>query len=517
MSGENESLFDLPPGLNRTVSQYAAGKTWWNGNLIRWVNKMLTPVGGWVKQYDIPFTPAVPDETIEPYRSTHSWRDLLKKPWAVYGSANRLTATEVNNDGTYTFYDITPSDLGYNPGGSTGYGSGSFGSGPYGISGGGGDIDANSLWSLDNFGKMLVGVASQDGRLVIWDPSDPSTKAAPIPEAPVDNTLVLVTDEEFLMVLGGKNNPRRIKWASQRTSTDWTPTETNSAGGFDLQSNGVIVAACTVPGGILVLTDTDAHVIEYVGAPYYYGRRRVSDECEIVSANALVPLSFGAVWMGNSCFWMYNGAVSRMPSSVELDVFYGSEHGQPHLVHGGVNQHAQEAWWFYPSNGSTVPNKAVIFGYNQAVNSYWSLGTLTRTAWLNPVWQDKPIGINSFEMYIHETGNTANGLPLNAFAETGAMEISEGTVNTRVDRLYPDVINHRFIEQPVTNLEFTFKMRQAPTAEMREYGPVSINTVKGYIPLRMRARQISVKVRETAPGYWGLGKLRIRIKSAGHR
>jgi hypothetical protein len=520
MSGVNESLLDLPPGLNRTTSQYAAGKTWWNGNLIRWANRMLTPIGGWVKLYEFQAPEDNPPALgiDEPIRTTHSWRDLLKDPWAAYGSANKLWGSSVGKDGTYTFYDITPASLGYNPGGRIGYGSGLYGKGTYGLSAASGiTVDGTSLWSLDNFGKLLVGVASQDGRLVIWDPVTPTQPATAVSEAPPDNSLVIATDEEFLMVLGGKNNPRRVKWASRRTYTDWTPTETNTAGGFDLQSNGTIVAACLVPGGILVITDTDAHIIEYVGPPYYYGRRRISDECEVVSPNALLPLSFGAVWMGQTSFWMYNGTVNKLPCSVELDVFYSSEKDKSYTIHGGINQYAQEAWWFYPGTQLVSPNKYVVFGYNQQESPYWTIGEMSRTAWLNPVWQEKPLAVDNQILYLQETGNSADGAPRNVFAETGVLEFENGTSNVRIDRIYPDIVNPIKLDQQVDNVQVTFKLKQAPSAMERTYGPVNINLAQGYVPLRMRARQITMRISEVTPGSWSLGKMRLRVKEAGRR
>lgn len=516
MSGKNVSLFELPQGITRMGSQYSAGRVWWNGNLVRWYNKMLVPIGGWVEQYQFP--PVTPFSDAQAIRNTHSWRDLLKKPWAAYGSASELWATAIEDSGDYTFYNITPADLGWNPGGGVGYGSGDYSMGPYGISASGGiDLDSSGLWSLDNFGKMLVGVASQDGRLVVWDPVTPTVPATSVVEAPVDNALVIATDEEFLMVMGGKNNPRRIKWASRRTYTIWNPAADNSAGGFDLQTNGVIIGACRVPGGILVLTDTDAHVIEYVGAPYYYGRRRVSDETELTSADALIPMPFGAAWMGQSSFWMYTGNVSKLPCSVELEAFENSSLSSPHLVHGGINQHNQEAWWFYPSQDSAVPNRYVAFSYNQASGQYWTMGEMTRTAWLNPVWQDKPIGVNDRSIYAQETGDTADGLPRNAFAETGALEIGDGDTCYRIDRVYPDVVNRSQPGQPATNINMSFKLKQAPNAQAREYGPVAVSNASGYQTVRMRARQITMRVEEVAIGSWALGKTRLRIKEAGNR
>lgn len=451
----------------------------------------------------------------EPIRDTHSWRDLLKAPWAVYGSANGLFATSINADGSYTPYTITPAGLGYNPGGLVGYGSGLYGKGVYGVSiPGTVTLDSNSQWSLDNFGSLLVGVASQDGRLVVWDPTTPATVAQVVPTAPVDNTLVITTDEEFLMVMGGKHNPRKVKWPSQRTYTDWTPTGTNTAGGFDLHSNGTIIGACRVPGGILVLTDTDAHLIEFIGAPYYYAPRRLSDEGGLVAKNALSATPFGAIWMGSINFWTYNGVVDKLVSTVENEAFYLSNLTKANLVHSGINQFAQEVWFFFPTSDSTEPNRYVAYSYNQ--NKYWTLGYMTRTAWLNPVWQVRPVGVYNQILYQQETGLTADGTPRSVYAESGFIDIQEGTNSYRVDRVYPDIVDPTGAEI-TASLNMSFKRKQAPNAPIRPYGPFSMHSDKGYVVIRMRARQISMKVEETVAAKWVLGNTKLRIKDAGSR
>ena len=92
-----------------------------------------------------------------------------------------------------TVYDITPSTLTLVGGGRRGFGAGLYGNGRYGKS----EVaaaDNIAQWSLDNFGRYLVAVHSQDGRLFSWDPANPTVIAAPVANAPVDNTLVVTTD-----------------------------------------------------------------------------------------------------------------------------------------------------------------------------------------------------------------------------------------------------------------------------------------------------------------------------------
>lgn len=515
MSGSNISVLDIPPGITSDGTVYSTGKRWRDCNLIRWKNDILTPIGGWTRPFVSPHTNTIKD--------MFSWRDYLKQPWMASGSMTELFCT-VMVGGEYTSYDATPLDLDSSILPSTGYGSGLYGAGPYGV-GFSMAPDTVGQWSFDNFGRLLVAVHSQDGRLLSWDPLTPSTLAAPVTGAPVDNTLCVVTEEEFCMVFGGVNNPRRIKWSSRSDLNDWAPTEINTAGGFELKSNGAIKAVKKVQGGILVLTDIDVHIIEYVGPPNYYSRRRISEDCGVVSKNSVASIPGGAVWASEGNFWIYDGNIDKMECPVHTKVFLKSNFNDPSNVFMGVNEHAQEVWLFYPNAGSIVPDRYVFFSY--ARQPYWSVGnSLTRTAWLNPVWQDRPFMANGTVIYEHETGWLADGETRvgDIFAVTGGVELGQGDTNMRVDRAWADSVEEEF-EQPGSpdphvvpnNYTVTFGLRQAPNAVERYVGPIQLNSHKGYTSLRFRARQLTLRVDQIVDDYWTLGKIRLRVKKAGVR
>ena len=202
MSGQNVSMLELPPGVFQDSTQYAAGKKWYSANQIRWVNNVMVPVGGWRQLLSFSGISSTP------IRKMFTWRDDLKAPWLAAGSEDKLIGVSYI-DGVFTQYDITPVALASNPGGVVGYGRRAYGSGLYGIDGSASAVvpDGTGMWSLDNFGKLLAAVHNQDGRLFSWDPLTPATVAAPVLNAPIDNTLVIATEEEHLMVMGGRNNP----------------------------------------------------------------------------------------------------------------------------------------------------------------------------------------------------------------------------------------------------------------------------------------------------------------------
>jgi hypothetical protein len=496
---------------------YATGKRWRSGNLVRWLNEILTPVGGWTL-IDTLAAHAFP------IRDMFSWRDYLKQPWFVAGSQSVLTATKVVGE-VYTNYDITPVDLNWSGAPKTGYGSGEYGAGAY-ASTPPYVPDATGLWTFDNFGRIMMGVHSQDGRLFEWDPltAGVGAVAEPTAGAPTDSTLVVVTEEEFVMVFGGKQNSRQVRWSSQRDRNDWTPTETNSAGGFELKSNGAIKAVKKVQGGILVITDSDTHIIEYSGPPNYYTRRRISEDGGIVGKNAVASIPGGAVWISQSNFWVFDGNISKMACTVHTEVFYNSNLTDPSRVFMGVNEYSQEVWLFYPQQGGVEPTKYAFFSYAKDV--YWSTGTLTRTAWLNPVWQAQPYMATSNTVYHHESGWTANGQPRNVYAVTGGVELGEGDTNMWVDRVWPDDIRKEaLMGKRAAQMDagstgaysIKFGLRQAPNAPERYVGPVVMNNPKGYTSVRFRAREVTLRIDQIRDEFWTLGKLRIRMKAGGKR
>jgi hypothetical protein len=463
MSGKNFNLLNLGYGVNRNNTQYAVGKQWYDSNLVRWHQGMLEPVGGWLhyKQVD---GPDIPTGT-RPIRDIFSWRDNLKVPYIAFASTDNVYVCKVGAtrlDDVYT--DITPVGLSWTPSSNSGYGSGYYSAGLYGYSPAPEvNPDAEGQWSFQSWGRKLVGVHSQDGRLFEWDPAAGGV-LTPVVNAPVDNTICVATEDEFLMVLGGKNNPGRIQWCSRRDNTDWDPTEVNSAGGFDLQTDGSIISAAQVQGGILVLTNTDAHLIEYVGPPNYYGRKMISENTSGLSKNSLASIPGGAVWLGIDGFWMYDGNITRVPCSIQHDIFDEGRFDLPSRLFMDINEEFSEVWLFYPLSTGNEPTKYAVFNYGD--QKHWHRGNLERTAWHNPVHIGKPIAADNRTPIQHEIGWTdlGNTRVGKVFAETGALEVGDGDSNMRLDRIYHDA-GPRPSTDPIVDGAYTFtlKLRQAPS------------------------------------------------------
>ena len=509
MSGEPLPLV-LPPGLNRDVSRYTAKQQWWDGNLVRWNNRgVMTPIGGWIDTHLTGYT------NTQPFRKMFSWRDNNYNPWMVIGSVDKVYAIKIG--ATPVTYDITPVGLVWQPSITGGFGAGFFGAGQFGFdsppTGSSTKFD-DGIWSFDNWGGDLVAVHSADGRLWTWSPGTPTLKLVLVAGAPIGNRIVLVTNERFCVVMGGYGNPRKVKWCDKENLTDWVPSDINAAGGFELETRGVIFGACNTPGGILIFTDIDIYLMEYEDAPAYYGRRLMSDETGIVGPNAFAPTPNGAVLLGQHSFWTFNNGLVKLDCSLSSEIFGKMNLQRPNNIFMGVNAVNQEVWTFYP--GAEQINAGTVLIFNKEGLPWWSKALLNRTAWLSPIWQTEPYAVSNNVIYQHETGWTDNGAPRDVWAETGVLEFNNGAQNIRIDRIYSDTMTDEddFVGTPPYTL--AFEMKQSPQGPPRSVGPITLSD-KGYTTVRFRGRQITMRVQETTQENWGLGTLRIRAKPGGAR
>jgi hypothetical protein len=397
----------LPPGLFQNGTQYAIKDRWFDGNMIRWVNNEMQPIGGWTLFGSITAT--------EPIRAIYSYIDNAGTPWNIFGAADKLYAA--SDAIPLVFYDITPTTLAYNPGGQIGYGSKAYGTGVYGsrrptsV-----EISAGALWNFDNYGERLMASHSQDGRVFEWNPNTPATPALEFsgPNAPTSVADIVVTNERHLMAFATGDDPRSVQWADRDDPSDWDYTSTtNTAGRFTLQSKGVIITALRVFNGILVITDEDAHLIYFVGGDAIYASQVVgSDNCGAISNKSPVAIPDGAVWPGQASFWFYNGSVQRLPCDL-LENFYSGSLTQSEDIHGGYNEKFNEVWWFRPSAGFTEPNEAFI--WSKRDRAYWTKADLTRYAVHHISLQDEPFMTKGQDIFLHEVGYTDNGGHATAF------------------------------------------------------------------------------------------------------
>ena len=492
---------NIPPGVVRNGTQFQVGTAgrWFDANLVRWSAGVMAPVGGWERRDSTVISGAL--------RDLFAWRDNTQGRRLAIGSNEGLFVST----GGSTVVNIT--QTGFTAGrvdaiSGFGYGFGPYGALSYGTArpDPGGALIGAAGWQFDNWGENLIALAPHDGRIVEWA-LDPATAAAVVANAPIDNRGTFVTPARHLVALGAGGDVRRVEWSSREDNTLWTPASTNTAGGFNLQTNGSIQAAIKVRGQTLILTTEDVHVMNFVGSPFVYGRERVSNAGGTGSPRSLIGFRGGAAWFAEDGFYLFDGAVRKLPSDVEDFVLSDINEQQFSKVIGGDNKEFSELWWFYPQSGFQEPNRYVAWNYR---DNHWTIGALERTAYQTPGVYDKPIlaATDGF-VYNHEVGFAANGTPLEdqRFAESGASDIGNGDRVMIVTKLIPD-------EKTQGETQAVFKTRFVPNGPETTHGPF---TLTDYTDVRFTGRQVALRIEGVADTDWRVGIPRIEAKEGGLR
>jgi hypothetical protein len=327
--------------------------------------------------------------------------------------------------------------------------------------------------------------------------------AETIANAPTNCKSLVVTEERFLFALAADGNPRKVQWCDREDNTTWTPSATNEAGDFELQTTGQIMCGLRMRGRTLLLTDTDAHIATYSGPPFVYGFERVGTACGIASRKAAVAIDEGAFWMGQNGFYAFDGSVAReIACDVNDFVFDNINRDQISKAYAVHNSQFGEIWWFYPSGDSIENNRYVILDYKER---HWSIGEIERTAGVDrgvfdtPIWSD-----SSANLYDHETGYVHAAT---VYAETGPISLGNGDQVMKVNNLIPD-------EKTQGQVEVTFKTRFHPNDTERSYGPYSTANPTS---VRFTGRQVRMRVEATGNDNWRSGIMRIEAMPGGRR
>jgi hypothetical protein len=418
-------------------------------------------------------------------------------------------------------------------------------------------------WSLDNFGQQLIATI-KNGKTFVWDPGTTSplltTRATIMTDAPTASVLTIVSDRDSHVVHFGtettigdptSQDPMFIRFSDQEDYEVYEPTSTNTAGTFRLDTGNKIVAAVSGKDYNLILTDTAAYTMQFVGPPFTFSIRQVGSNCGCIGQHAAVYADGAVFWMGTGGgFFKFDGTVKLLPSLVEDFVFattgdnLGVNYSSNEIIYGEHNSLFNEIIWFYPSgkplvNPSVQNNRSVVYNY---VENVWSVMSLARSSYEDASTYDKPYATeynataipsltnlsgatNTFGasiFYEHETGvnevelnGTQNAIP--AYIQSGDFDIAlegDGEYLMRISRFLPDFKNLE------GNAIITIFLKDFPveTGASSQLGPFTINSSTQKIDTRARGRFASLKIENISLNdNWRFGTFRADVNPDGRR
>ena len=417
----------------------------------------------------------------------------------------------------------------------------------------------SASWSLDHFGSKLIATI-KDGKTFEWDtisnePAALTTRATVVSGAPTKSVMSIVSERDrHLVILGTETtigtittqDKMFIRFSDQEDITDYTPTSVNTAGTFRIDSGTKIVGAVRGKDYILILTDTSAYVMQFVGPPFTFSIRQVGSNCGLIGQHAVYYANGAVYWMGQAGgFFVYDGTVKSLPCLVEDFVFtdkgdnLGIAYDQGEQIYAGLNHLYEEISWFYPKSGSTEIDRVVTYNYTE---NTWTTGSLSRTTWYDATLYDNPYatefsstGTPSFPTiqgvtnqngastyYAHEIGNnqvdsTGAKTAIPAFIQSGDFDLSQGGDGQffmSIRRFIPD------FKLLTGDAQITINLRKFPadTAASSPLGPFTISSSTEKIDTRARSRFASIKVANTSTDEsWRYGTFRADVQPDGMR
>jgi hypothetical protein len=418
-------------------------------------------------------------------------------------------------------------------------------------------------WSLDNFGQQLIATV-KNGKTFVWDPGTTSplltTRATIMTGAPTASIITIVSDRDRHVVHFGtettigdptSQDPMFIRFSDQEDYEIYEPTSVNTAGTFRLDTGNKIVAAVSGKDYNLILTDTAAYTMQFVGPPFTFSIRQVGSNCGCIGQHAAVYADGAVFWMGTGGgFFKFDGTVKLLPSLVEDFVFattgdnLGVNYASNEIIYGEHNSLFNEIIWFYPSgkplnSPSVQNNRSVVYNY---VENVWSVMSLSRSSYEDASTYDKPYATeynataipsatnlsgatNTFGasiFYEHETGvnevelnGTQTAIP--AYIQSGDFDIAlegDGEYLMRISRFFPDFKNLE------GNAIITIFLKDFPTdtGASSLLGPFTINSNTQKVDTRARGRFANLKIENVGINEnWRFGTFRADVNPDGRR
>jgi hypothetical protein len=439
--------------------------------------------------------------------------------------------------GTYQIATGLPTSFRGDGWGADSWGSGGWGAGATSLIPG----ERLRLWSHTTYGEDLI-INPRGGGLYYWDFSLGFTNNRAVSisammgadEVPAECNIVRLSEQDRHVLAfgctplgGGTIDPLLIRFSAQENFLDWDPTTTNTAGDLRISSGNQIVAVEQTSQQMLVLTESSAHALQFVGPPFTFGIREVANGLSVAGPNCAVSANGVVYWMGLGEFYAYDGTVRQIPCSIKEYVFGTTfDSDLRDMVFAAHNSSFSEIWWFYPDFDFQDCSRYAVYNYQQDL---WYYGTMRRSAWMDRGVSSNPVaaGFDGY-LYSHESG-TADGsqnppVSIFPFVQSSPVDLGDGDQFMFVSRLLPDLTFRSSTGTPqavmtlsAQNFPGAASFGAAPSTISRTVEvPVEQFTDQAHV--RLRGRSMALRVSSSRAGTaWRLGSPRVEVRTDGRK
>jgi hypothetical protein len=430
------------------------------------------------------------------------------------------------------------------------------------------------LWSLDNFGQVLVATIA-NGKTFTWNAgaASPTTVRASTGTSgfsttsnPTASRLSLISPTtrhlchfgtETTIGNTSTQDDMFIRFSDQENINDYTATAINSAGDFRLQDGTKIVGAIKAKETILVWTDNALYTMKFIGAPFTFGFEQVGTNCGLIGKNAVVEIDGNAFWMSANGLFLFDGTVKSLPCTVEDFVYDNLDTTKGQQVAAGINNLFTEVVWYYPTTGSNYNNAYVVFNYGETGRNtpggVWYTGTEARTSWIDAVVYPQPYatkfnstsngtfpavvgqdGLGQTQFFEHEVGTDqinqdGSTTTITSFIKSFDFDLQAKQKDAQGRSSGPTIAGESFLalrrfvpdfKTLTGNAVVTLAIKRYPQQSdtVSTLSPFTITSSTDKKDTRARGRYLNVKIENTSSGEeWRFGTFKIDIQPDGRR
>jgi len=392
-------------------------------------------------------------------------------------------------------------------------------------------------WGRSTWGSPLI-INPRDGGIYYWDRSSSTigsyaravelSTLSGASDVPTVAKGIIVSDRDrHVIAFGcdsesdpGTQDPMLIRFSDRENVANWTSTALNSAGELRIDSGSEIIMGVETRQQVLVYTDISLYAMQYLGPPFTFGINMISENITVQGPECAVAVDDMVFWMGQEEFYMYNGAVQRIPCSVRSYVFDDFNQRQGGKVVAGLNSAFSEVWWFYPSANSLVNDRYVVFNYAENI---WYIGTLMRAGWVDRGVYERPIaaGLDGY-LYEHESGfndgSSVPAVPIESYIQSSPIDIGDGEQFSLIRRVFPDIVfKNSTAASPEADV--TVNVRNISGGSyLRSATGTNVDNERQQLDFRLRGRQMSLRVSaDQEDSTWRLGSPRVDLRPDGRR
>ena len=445
-----------------------------------------------------------------------------------------------------------------------GWGTDTWGAGGWGDASSAQDVILEpGLWSLDNFGQVLIATIA-NGKTFTWNAgaatpltvrASTSTSGFETTSNPTATRLTLVSPTtRHLCHFGTETtigdtttqDDMFIRFSDQENINLYTQTAVNTAGSFRLQDGTRIVGALKAKETILVWTDNALYTMKYVGAPFTFGFEQVGTNCGLIGKNTAIEIDGVAYWMSSNGFFLFDGTVKSMACSVEDYVFNQIDTTKGQQVAAGIDNLHTEVIWYYTSTSSDFNDQYVVYNYGETAmnggNAVWYIGTEARTSWIDAVIYPNPFATKydstatgTFPVIVGEDGlgqttyfeqhvgtdqvnpdgsTTAVTSYIKSFDFDLKLDGTDGEIFLAMRRFIPDFKNLQ------GDVQVTLAVKRYPSQSdtVTSLSPFTITTSTTKVDTRARGRYCNIKIEnDSISEDWRFGTLNLDLQPDGRR